>query len=207
MVRGFTVPRSPLGLAAIDPPPPWHYSGDVIGVEYWADPRATAATAAPVRNVAPTRANTAQRRLLGDTDDARRRTMVGNVGLGISRTPVVIVGFSGSKQRRVAFVAIAETAAARALAAAVVIRNDVFQSVAGVVAGTNPGNRGHVGAGRAHRLRASATSAYKAIYGAVPPVVAGQWVAGIRIGRIALRPRIGAACHREQGNRCRSEQK
>ena len=43
MVRGFTVPRSPLGLAAIDPPPPWHYSGDVIGVEYWADPRSTAA--------------------------------------------------------------------------------------------------------------------------------------------------------------------
>jgi hypothetical protein len=42
MPRGFTVPRSPLGLAAIDPSPPWHYSGDVIGVEYWADPRATA---------------------------------------------------------------------------------------------------------------------------------------------------------------------
>ena len=43
MVKGFTVPRSPLGLAAIDPPPPWHYSSDVVGVEYWADPEATAA--------------------------------------------------------------------------------------------------------------------------------------------------------------------
>ena len=43
MVRGFTVPRSPLGLTAITPPPPWHYSGDVIGVEYWFDPAATAA--------------------------------------------------------------------------------------------------------------------------------------------------------------------
>ena len=43
MVKGFTVPRSPLGLAAIDPPPPWHYSGDVLGAEFWADSAATAA--------------------------------------------------------------------------------------------------------------------------------------------------------------------
>lgn len=43
MVKGFTVPRSPLGLAAIDPPPPWYYSGDVLGAEFWADPAATAA--------------------------------------------------------------------------------------------------------------------------------------------------------------------
>ncbi len=43
MPRGFTIPRSPLGLAAITPPPPWHYSGDVIGVEYWVDPEAAAA--------------------------------------------------------------------------------------------------------------------------------------------------------------------
>lgn len=43
MVQGYAVPRSPLGLAAIDPPPPWHYSGDVVGAEFWADPAATAA--------------------------------------------------------------------------------------------------------------------------------------------------------------------
>jgi hypothetical protein len=43
MVIGYTVPRSPLGLASIDPPPPWHYSSDVVGVEYWADPKAVAA--------------------------------------------------------------------------------------------------------------------------------------------------------------------
>jgi hypothetical protein len=43
VVKGFTVPRSPLGLAAIDPPPPWYYSGDVLGAEFWADPAATAA--------------------------------------------------------------------------------------------------------------------------------------------------------------------
>lgn len=43
MVKGFTASRLPIGLSAIVPPPPWHYSGDVVGVEYWADPKATAA--------------------------------------------------------------------------------------------------------------------------------------------------------------------
>jgi acetoacetate decarboxylase len=43
MLKGFTVPRSPLGHAAIDPPPPWHYSSDVVAVEFWTDPKATAA--------------------------------------------------------------------------------------------------------------------------------------------------------------------
>ncbi|MDB5977684.1 MAG: acetoacetate decarboxylase [Nevskia sp.] len=42
MLKGYSVPRTPLGLAAVTPPPPWHYSGDLIGVEYWADPKATA---------------------------------------------------------------------------------------------------------------------------------------------------------------------
>ncbi|MBB3178764.1 acetoacetate decarboxylase family protein [Variovorax sp. Sphag1AA] len=43
MPKGFAVPRSPLGRAAINPPPPWHYSSEVIGVDFWADPVATAA--------------------------------------------------------------------------------------------------------------------------------------------------------------------
>jgi Acetoacetate decarboxylase (ADC) len=43
MVIGYAVPRSPLGLASIDPPPPWHYSCDVVGIEYWADPKAVSA--------------------------------------------------------------------------------------------------------------------------------------------------------------------
>lgn len=30
MLKGYMIPRSPLGHAAIDPPPPWHYSGDVL---------------------------------------------------------------------------------------------------------------------------------------------------------------------------------
>jgi acetoacetate decarboxylase len=44
MLKGFTVPKSPIGQAAITPPPPWHFAGDVVGVEFWADADATAAT-------------------------------------------------------------------------------------------------------------------------------------------------------------------
>ena len=44
MLKGFTVPKSPFGQAALTPPPPWHYSSDVVGVEFWTDPKATAAT-------------------------------------------------------------------------------------------------------------------------------------------------------------------
>jgi hypothetical protein len=42
MLKGFMVPRPALGHACIDPPPPWHYSGDVLAVEFWADPAVTA---------------------------------------------------------------------------------------------------------------------------------------------------------------------
>jgi Acetoacetate decarboxylase (ADC) len=44
MLKGFTVPKSPFGQAALMPAPPWHYAGDVVGVEFWTDPGATAAT-------------------------------------------------------------------------------------------------------------------------------------------------------------------
>jgi hypothetical protein len=44
MLKGFTVPKSPFGQAALTPPPPWHYAGDVVGVEFWTDADATAAT-------------------------------------------------------------------------------------------------------------------------------------------------------------------
>ena len=47
MLKGYTVPRSPLGFAAATPPPPWHYAGDIVGVESWADPKATAALLPP----------------------------------------------------------------------------------------------------------------------------------------------------------------
>jgi acetoacetate decarboxylase len=44
MLKGFTVSKSPFGQAALTPPPPWHYAGDAVGVEFWTDPEATAAT-------------------------------------------------------------------------------------------------------------------------------------------------------------------
>src|ERR1700730_4913074 len=38
MLKGFTAPRSPLGIAALVPSPPWHFAGDVLAVEFWNDP-------------------------------------------------------------------------------------------------------------------------------------------------------------------------
>jgi hypothetical protein len=38
MLKGFTAPRSPLGIAALVPWPPWHFAGDVLAVEFWNDP-------------------------------------------------------------------------------------------------------------------------------------------------------------------------
>jgi acetoacetate decarboxylase len=38
MLKGFTSPRSPLGIAALVPSPPWHFAGDVLAVEFWNDP-------------------------------------------------------------------------------------------------------------------------------------------------------------------------
>ena len=41
-VTGYTIPRSPSGRASIVPYPPWHYVGDFLVVEYWADPEKAA---------------------------------------------------------------------------------------------------------------------------------------------------------------------
>src|SRR3979411_1969483 len=43
MLKGFTVPKSPFGQAALTPPPPWHGAGDAVGCECGTDPDATAA--------------------------------------------------------------------------------------------------------------------------------------------------------------------
>src|ERR1700683_1303412 len=110
-------------------------------------------------------------RLRGCADDARGRAMIANIGLGVSGAPVVVIGSARLKQRTVPFVAIAEAPAASALAAAIVVRNDVVLTVAWVVAGADPRHRRHVRAGRAHRLRSSAARAHEAIQGAVPPVI------------------------------------
>jgi Acetoacetate decarboxylase (ADC) len=42
MLKGFTTPRSPLGATALVPPPPWHFAGDVLAVEFWNDPELSA---------------------------------------------------------------------------------------------------------------------------------------------------------------------
>mgnify|MGYP000035222600 CR=1 FL=1 len=42
-LRGFSLPRSPEGRASLVPAPPWHYAGDMLVLEYWADPDAVAA--------------------------------------------------------------------------------------------------------------------------------------------------------------------
>jgi acetoacetate decarboxylase len=42
-VRGYSLPRSPGGSASLVPAPPWHYVGDFLVIEYWADPQAVAA--------------------------------------------------------------------------------------------------------------------------------------------------------------------
>ena len=38
MLKGFAAPRSPLGAAALVPPPPWYFAGDVLAIEFWNDP-------------------------------------------------------------------------------------------------------------------------------------------------------------------------
>jgi len=45
--RGYSLPLSPEGRASIIPAPPWHYVGDFLVIEYWADPDAVAAVLPP----------------------------------------------------------------------------------------------------------------------------------------------------------------
>jgi len=47
MLRGYTIPRTPQGRSELTPAPPWHYSGDCIAVEYWADVTAVGALLPP----------------------------------------------------------------------------------------------------------------------------------------------------------------
>ena len=43
MPHGYSLPLSPNGTASLVPSPPWHYAGDFLLIEYWADPDAVAA--------------------------------------------------------------------------------------------------------------------------------------------------------------------
>ncbi len=47
MSKGYSLPLSPTGRASLVPPPPWHYVGDFVVVDYWADPAAVAAVLPP----------------------------------------------------------------------------------------------------------------------------------------------------------------
>ncbi len=46
-LRGYSLPRSPEGRASLVPAPPWHYAGEFLVLEYWADPAAVAAVLPP----------------------------------------------------------------------------------------------------------------------------------------------------------------
>jgi acetoacetate decarboxylase len=41
-LHGWSLPLSPDGRASLVPPPPWHFSGDVLAIDYCGDPRAMA---------------------------------------------------------------------------------------------------------------------------------------------------------------------
>ncbi len=43
MIRGYTLPRTPKGKSSLIPNPPWHYTGNVLAVEYLADEKKAAA--------------------------------------------------------------------------------------------------------------------------------------------------------------------
>lgn len=47
MLSGYTLPRTPKGASSLTPPPPWHYAGICLAVEYEADPQAVAALLPP----------------------------------------------------------------------------------------------------------------------------------------------------------------
>jgi len=39
-LKGYSIPRTSTGRASLVPHPPWHYVGDLLVVDYWADPDA-----------------------------------------------------------------------------------------------------------------------------------------------------------------------
>ncbi|MFI5614793.1 acetoacetate decarboxylase family protein [Amycolatopsis sp. NPDC051903] len=43
-LKGYTYPLTARGVANLAPTPPWHYVGDVVGVEFWTRPDAAAAS-------------------------------------------------------------------------------------------------------------------------------------------------------------------
>src|SRR5206468_1522967 len=85
-------------------------------------------------------------------------------------------------QWRIALVPVAKTAAARRLATAIIVRDDVVLAVNGIVTGANPRDGGHLGSGRAGIFRSAATAAQITVDGAMPPVIAtGRVIDALRL--------------------------
>ena len=51
-LQGYSIPRTSTGKASLVPPPPWHYVGDFLVVDYWADPDAVLTFAQSVHRTA-----------------------------------------------------------------------------------------------------------------------------------------------------------
>ena len=54
MLKGYSLPLSPGGRSSLVPSPPWHYVGDLMVIEYWADPAAVRAVLPPGLEPHPT---------------------------------------------------------------------------------------------------------------------------------------------------------
>ena len=54
MLKGYSLPLSPGGRSSLVPSPPWHYVGDLMVIEYWADPEAVRAVLPPGLEPHPT---------------------------------------------------------------------------------------------------------------------------------------------------------
>ncbi len=52
-MEGFFFPRTATGVASLIPPPPWHYSGDLLTIEYRTDPARVAELLPPPLEPAP----------------------------------------------------------------------------------------------------------------------------------------------------------
>ena len=56
-LEGWSLPLSPGGTAALVPPPPWHFSGEALGIDFHCDPAG--------RGGGPARPSRAHRRRIG----------------------------------------------------------------------------------------------------------------------------------------------
>ncbi len=93
-----------------------------------------------------------------------------------SHAPVDVIVLWRVVGRFVSLVAIAEASAASTLTATVVVGNNVTLAVCGVFAGSNPGDRGWLRAGRARGSGAATATAEKPINRAITPVFAALWI-------------------------------